>query len=116
MPRSDLGANTDDRQRRALQRVRIPLRATPTKTAAYTAKHNDMVYANPTGGGFTVTLPPATGHEGEYVGVKNRSASANVITIAAGGAETVDNAASITIAVAYGSYILQAQNNLWWVV
>ncbi|MFQ5937706.1 MAG: hypothetical protein ACE5LB_14985 [Acidiferrobacterales bacterium] len=71
---------------------------------ATTAKHSEEIPCDPTGGGFTVTLPPSSlGQKGQPVVVKNRSASTNVITIAPDGPSgDVINGAT-TIAVAQGS-------------
>jgi len=58
---------------------------------------NQLVRVNPTGGGFTVTLPAASTASGKVVIVKNVSASVNAVTVAAGGGDTVDGAASVVL-------------------
>lgn len=81
----------------------VPERLVPTgvQDAAYSANAWDLVECDPTLAGFTVTLPekPPSGTE---VMVKNASASANAITIAPRGTDTIDGAAGATIAAARG--------------
>lgn len=97
MPRLPTGSRSDGRQRRALDGYAPFPVVTPTKTAAYTAKHNELVVCDPTAGGFTVTLPRASGFRDEKVGVKNASASMNAVTVEPYGAEEIDGAASATV-------------------
>jgi hypothetical protein len=72
-------------------------RLTPTasKTANYTAVAGDLVLGNATSGGFTVTLPTAVA--GIVVSVKKTDASANLITIARAGSDTIGATAATSI-------------------
>lgn len=72
----------------------IPWQFTGTKTADYTADHGECVICDPSGGGFTVTLPKA--RDGAKVAIKNDTTSTNTITIAAGSGDTADVASMAT--------------------
>ena len=89
---------------------------TVSKTAAYTADYQELVICDPSGGGFTVTLPYANGHVGEQVVVKNNTTSTNTITIAASGTETVDGAATTSIASSRSSLTFAATLESAWVI
>jgi hypothetical protein len=73
---------------------------TSVKTANYNAALWEMVEADPTGGGFFVSLPAASSAiAGSSVAVKNASASVNAIVVNSfGGA--IDGASTFTITVA----------------
>lgn len=114
--RFDRGARTDERQRRAIQGLRPWLVPTATKTAAYTARYGELVIANPTVAGFTITAPRAEDHAGEVFAVKNASASTNAITIDAQGAELIDGAGSVTITTARESLTFVSDGGDWVIV
>jgi hypothetical protein len=110
-------AHSDDRQRRAIQqlaqKIIAPLEITSTKTAAYSATIGELVLCNPTGGGFTVTLPTAEDRPGRYIAIKNASGSTNTITVDGADSETIDGAANKTITTAYGSMLLISDGENW---
>lgn len=83
--------------------VQERLKVTPVKTAAYTAVPWDAVMVDPSGGGFTVTLPPAAQEVGAELLVKNVTTSVNDVTLAAAAGETVEGASTLVIASAYGA-------------
>lgn len=58
---------------------------------------HQLVRVNPTGGGFTVTLPAAAGAAGDVIFFKNVSNSANTVVVAAGGGDTIDGAATVSL-------------------
>lgn len=111
--RIDRGARTDARQRRVIQGLGPWLFPTTLKTAAYSARYGDLVMANPTVAGFTITAPRAEDHPGAMFAVKNHSASANVITIDAQGTELIDGAATATIAAARESLSFISNGTDW---
>lgn len=84
------------------------------KSAAYTAADHDVVLANATGGAFTVTLPTPT--NGAHVMVKKTDASANAVTVAHAGAETIDGAASVALATQWARTELISDGTNWFVV
>lgn len=90
-----------------LEGVQQRMTVTETKTAAYTAIPWEIVLCDPTDAGFTVTLPDPAAHPNKEIGVKNITASVNVITIQATSG-TVEGAANTTITTGYESIILIA--------
>lgn len=84
--------------------------------AAITAAAGDVVVCDPSGGGFTVTLPPTGSgvNRGRGVLVVNGTSSTNTITIAAqGSGVTVDGAASVGLATAWASRWVVSDGNDW---
>lgn len=89
---------------------------TATKTSAYTAAICEVVICDPTGGGFTVTLPDLSAADvGGWVIVKNDSASTNVITIDGDASDTIDGSLNTTISTGRGCVILIAKNTGEWI-
>ena len=72
-----------------------------TQTGNYTAADGDLVLADASSGAFTVTLPAPS--EGDAVAVKKIDSSANDVTIATPGAETIDGHSTITISAQFAS-------------
>jgi hypothetical protein len=92
-----------------------PMSVTSVKTATYTAAFGEVVLCNPTASGFTVNLPAAVPGQPMII-VKNDSTSTNTITIDAAGAETIDGAATATIAASRGVTRLVPGAGTWYVV
>ena len=97
-----------------LNRININSTQTLTGMSAY-------VRAFATGAPFTITLPPAAGGAldrkptaGQQIVIKNVEASANVITIDGDGAETIDGAATTTIAANFGAVTLMSDGASAW--
>lgn len=65
-------------------------------------------------GTFTVSLYTAVGHQNNRVTIKN--VGAGVITVDGDGAETIDGAATLTLAYQYSSVTLISNGTLWHVV
>jgi Cu/Ag efflux protein CusF len=73
------------------------LTTTATKTSAYTASANELVPADATSAGFTVTLPAAaTATAGATVVIKKIDAGTNIVTISRAGSDTINIAATST--------------------
>lgn len=90
---------------------------TSVKTAAYNAVLGDFVRCDPSGGAFTVTLPAlATASIGKVINVKNTTSSAGAITIAATGGDTIDTAASTSIAAGFASLSFIATTASTWAI
>lgn len=66
------------------------------KTAAYTAAVGDLVEANATSAGFTITLPSAP-YTGARVTVKKTDSTGNVVTVVGQGGSTIDGDANASI-------------------
>lgn len=72
--------------------------AVTSKTANYTAVDTDRVLlCDPTSGSITITLPAAGAGKQEYV-IKKTVAHANTLVIDPAGAETINGAATLTVA------------------
>lgn len=74
---------------------------TAIKTANYTpADWGECVRCDPSGGGFSITFPPAAGAAGRQIQVKNTTSSTNTLTYDGNSSETVDGSATQTSATA----------------
>lgn len=82
-------------------------------SGTYTIAATDCV-VNCTANTFTVTLPTATGIQGQLFVIKN--SGTGVVTIAAAGGEFIDGAATRIIAVQYESLTIVSTNTGWIVV
>ena len=86
-----------------------------TVTASYTIVA-DVFYvrADGTGGVLTVTLPAALTSSGRQIAVKKIDASANAITIAAAGSDTIDGAATMSLASQWDKQVLISNGDDGW--
>ncbi len=98
----ELADETDHRRMlaRALRQVQETIRKVPTKvlsiTASYTMDDADaLILGDATSGAITVTLLTAKGREGRRIIVKKTDASANLVTLDAAGAETLDHSLTV---------------------
>jgi hypothetical protein len=85
------------------------------KTANYTATATDhTILCSAAGGGFTITLPAASGITGRIYVIKktNASSGVNSVTVDGNGAETIDGSASINLACR-SSVTLQCDGSNW---
>lgn len=117
-PRVEVGATTNPYTGgTAIDTQDHPLTPTVTKTEAYTAVVGDLVLCDPTSGGFTVMLPPASrGDSGRRIGIKNASASTNGITVARHGSQLIDGGVSATITASYAYLELRSTGTGWVIV
>lgn len=83
------------------------------KTADYTAALGDLVRCDPSAAGFTVTLPSAASNAGRGVTIKNVTTSTNAITIDTTGSETIDDAASYSLATSRGTATFVSDGTNW---
>jgi hypothetical protein len=77
------------------------LTSTAVKTSDYTAAANELVKADPTAGGFTITFPTAPADK-TLIAIKRIDISANALTLALGGSDVFNkaggsNTASLTL-------------------
>jgi hypothetical protein len=91
-----------------------PFTVTSVKVGAYNpAVIEDLVRCNASGGGFTVTLPSAVGLAGRGIAVKKTTSTANVVTVACTGGETIDGAATYAIAANLGGATFISDGANW---
>lgn len=72
-------------------------------------------FCNATGGAFTITLPTAAGRIGQMFFFKKIDASANAITIARSGAETIDGATSQSLSTQYQAITVVSDGTNWYI-
>ncbi len=89
---------------------------TAVQTGTYNAAVGELVLCDPSGAGFTVNLPAASGNSGRHVWVKNTTSSTNTITIDGSGAETIDGATTTTITTGFGAVRLVCDGSGWHVL
>ena len=87
-----------------------------TVTEDYTAIPGDFVPCDPSGGGFTVTLPPANIADGLSVTIKNITSSVNAIIVAAQSGDMIDDAVSFSMTSPYGSRTVRRNGTAWFAV
>jgi hypothetical protein len=84
-----------------------------TKTGAYTATNADYVI-DCTSGTFTVTLPASSGRTGRILIIKN--SGAGVITVDGNASETIDGAATYSLAVQYATVQIMSDGTNWKII
>lgn len=77
---------------------------------------DDLVLANATAVGFTVTLPPVAEALGRVVRVKKTDAGGNVVTVDGNAAETIEGSANKTITVQYQVRAFYSDGAVWWLL
>ncbi len=91
--------------------------ATSAKTADYTLTSGDtVVMANATSGNVIITLPVASTVSGYRFYVKRTDASANTVTIARSGSDTIDGATSQTLDAQYTSVTVVSDGSNWFII
>lgn len=94
-------------------------------TGSYTvvpvvASHNaspwEVILADTSAGGFTVTLPLAASCTGKPVIVKKVSSDGNVLVVAAQGVEVIDGSSSLNITSQYVSPTAVSDGTNWWII
>ena len=84
-----------------------------TKTGAYTATNDDYVI-DCTSGTFTVTLPASSGRTGRILIIKN--SGAGTITVDGNSSETIDGAATYSLAVQYATVQIMSDGTNWKII
>ena len=91
--------------------------ATATKTTNYTVTTSDtVILADATAGNVTITLPSASSASGYRFFVKRIDGSANSVSIARAGSDTIDGSISLNITVQYVSITLISNGSNWFIV
>jgi len=85
-----------------------------TQTSAYTASDGEYVYADASGGGFTVTLPSPS--QGARVGVEKTDSTSNTVTIAPNGSESVNYQTDEDLIAQGESIDLRSDGSDWFVL
>lgn len=83
-------------------------------SAAYTARLDDgVVLADASSGAFTVTLPSAAQASGATIRVKRLNSGANAVTVGAASGQTIDGAATKSLASPYAFLVLISNGTNW---
>lgn len=86
-----------------------------TVTTAYTIISNVFyVRADATAGAFAVTLPAALNLQGRQILIKKIDSSANAITVTAAGSDTIEGAATSSLAAQWNKTLLISNGNTSW--
>lgn len=86
-------------------------------SATYTAKIDDcLILADATSGAVTVTLPSAINSAGAVLRVKRLNSGANSVTISGALGQTIDGAASKSLAAQYDKLVLVSNGANWFVL
>jgi hypothetical protein len=89
---------------------------TVAKTGAYTAADETVILCNATSAAFTITLPAAATNKDRIYVIKKTDASANAVTVDGNAAETIDDAATQTLASQYDSIMIVCDGTEWWII
>ena len=76
----------------------------------------DLVLADASGGGFSLTLPEAGFWNDRVLRIKKTDATGNAVTIAAAGSETIDGASSVAINTQYHCRQFMSDGQNWHIV
>lgn len=91
--------------------------ATNTQTSSYTVASSDtVVFANATTGNVTITLPAASGLAGYRFYIKRIDGSANSVTIARTGTDTIDGQTSFTLDLQYTAFGVVSNGSAWYIL
>jgi hypothetical protein len=83
------------------------------KFANYVASAWEIVLADTSGGGFTVTLPTAIGISGQIIIVKKISSDGNDLTVDTTGGQTIDGETSQVWSDQFASMTLVSDGANW---
>lgn len=91
--------------------------ATSSKNSNYTITSSDtVIMADATGGNVTITLPVASGVSGYRFFVKRTDGSANSVSVARSGADTIDGATSQSLSIQYTSLTVVSDGSNWYII
>jgi len=72
-----------------------------------------LLRCDATAGAFTVTLPPSTGSMDVIIRLIKSDSTANAVTVAGSGTDTISGAASKTLAAQWNSVSVQCRKGGW---
>ena len=97
--------------------LKAGLEVPTAKTAAYTATTgDDVIQADVTSAGFTVTLPAASVQRGHVIRIKKIDSSGNTLTVARAGSDTIDGATSVTTTTQWVGWTFIADGGTQWLI
>jgi len=88
-----------------------------TKTADYTVTEGDgTIFCDATSGAITITLLPAATLNGHTLNIKKIDSSANAVTIAADGSETIDGSSTVINTIQWANIAIQSDGSNWYIL
>lgn len=98
-----------------IRRAFWPIR---TETANYEIEpeYDRIVLVDASGGAVTITLPLAANADATFYGVKALDVTGGNVIVDGNGAETIDGAANVTLAVQYQSVFVISDGTEWWIL
>ena len=87
-----------------------------TLTTDTTLTGRAIYLCDETGGAFTVTMPTAVGKGGQFWYFLKIGGTANTVTLAAAGGETIQGAADLAMSEPEMSITLFSDDTQWWVI
>ncbi len=86
-----------------------------TKTTTYTILNtDDLLFADATGGAFTMTLPAASANPGKIYYLVKKDSSVNAVTIARAGSDTINGLTSTSLPTQFAPIILVSDGVSKW--
>lgn len=86
------------------------------KSGDYSAVAGDVILADTTSAGFTVTLPLAADNASRLITVKKVSTDSNQLTVTHSGSDTIDGASSQIIVEPYTAVTFISDGTSWWII
>lgn len=108
------GGGTSDYYHLTASQYNSVVTLTTVSALATLGSSNGYVLCDATVGAFTVTLPAASARKRLHI--KKKDSTANVVTIAASGADTIEGSASKSLATQYKSYTLYSDGSTTWYI
>ena len=97
--------------------IRIGPYQLTTATTTYTALVSDqLILADASGGGFTLTLPSAADAVQDQYTIKATSVAGGNVVVDGSGAETIDGAATKTLGSLYALLVLASDGTNWHII
>lgn len=94
----------------------VPSKVVATKTGAYTlTTSDDVIIADASGGGFTLTLPAVSGNAGLVYRIIKSDTSDNKVTLDGSGAETINNQTTIDLMMVNDSIEITCDGSEWFI-
>lgn len=88
-----------------------------SKTANYTATVSDyLILCNASGGGFTISLPTASGNTGKVFIVKKTDSALNGVVVDGNSSETIDGELTYTLGTQFESVQIVSDGTNWQVI
>lgn len=88
-----------------------------TSTASETVEvADDVILADATAGAVTITLPLAAESKGRVLTIIKKDSSVNAVTVDGNGAETINGAATQSLAARYDKVTVISDAIRWWLI